>query len=133
MRKELSEEEKQKYRKGCLTGLVVAFAVIVLSGGINNVTSLRTNIKKSVNLMTVYSREYPKEFADYGICIHVANSDFITVKTNLSHTGESVAKAHKIKDEILSAIRENNIHGSGIVISAKDGRSLYDSTTRGGD
>lgn len=134
MRKqEISEEEKTRYRKGCLTGLAVAIAIIVLASGINQVTGLRTNIRKSVNIMTVFNTEYPKEFTQYELVIHVANDNFVTVKTNFSETGETYLKARKLKDKVLDALKKGEIKGSGLRIVAKNGKVLYDSTTRGGD
>lgn len=132
-RQEISEEEKSKYRKGCLTGLAVAISVIVLASGINQITGYRTNINKSVTVMEVYNQTYPMEFDKYSLCIHISNNNFITVKTNLSDTGESVAKALKVKDEVLDVVKKKNIKGSGLRIDGQDGKVLYDSTTKGGN
>ena len=131
MAKTVTEEEKTRYRKGCLTGLMVALAVIVLSAGINQVTGFRTDVKKSADFMNVYQTECPKEFTEYSVIFHISNNNFFTVKTNLSKTGEGVSKAVKIKDQVLEIIREENIKASGIRIVGKEGKTLYDSTTRG--
>ena len=130
--KEITEEERSKYRKGCLTGLLVALAVVVLSSGINQATGYRTNIKKSVPFMIAYNEEYPKEWTLYDMVIHIANNNFVTVKTNLSDTGEGVSKAEKIKDHILDLHKNRDIKITGIRVEGKRNKILYDSTTKDG-
>lgn len=127
------ELQRSKYRKGCLTGLLVAVALIVLSSGISQVTSFRTNIDKSALLLFNYKTSYPKDATENEVLILVSNNNFITIKTNLSDTGEGKAKALTIKDEIINTLKEHNIKGSGLKITGKDNKTLYDSTTKGSD
>ena len=129
-RKQISEEEKIKYRKGCLTGLCIAIAIIVLSSGIGQVTSYRTNVKKSAKFLYEYKCAYPQEAIDNNVIIHVANNTFITVKTNLPNTGEGIAKSLILKDHIISILDHR---AEGMVIIGADNKTLFDSTTRAGD
>ena len=108
------ELQRSKYRKGCLTGLLVAVALIVLSSGISQVTSYRTNPNKSADLLYEYKIAYPKNAIENDVFILVSNNNFITLKTNLSDTGEGKAKAITIKDNVLNLIKEQGIKGSGL-------------------
>ena len=128
--KQITEEEKTKYRKGCLTALAVCIALIVLSAGIAQITSYRTNVKESAKYMAIYKENFPKESTEFNVLFHVSNNKFLTIKTNLSNTGEGVAKGQIIKDEVLEMLKENNLKGSGIKVISKENKTLYDSTTK---
>ena len=127
------ELQRSKYRKGCLTGLLVAVAIIIISSGISQVTSYKTNIQKSVDFLYEYNMSYPKEATENNILIHVSNNNFITVKTSLSDTGEGKAKANLIKDQIISILTKQNKKACGLKITSKNNKTLYDSTTKGFD
>ncbi len=127
------ELQRSKYRKGCLTGLLVAVALIVLSSGISQVTSFRTNIDKSIDMLYNYKTSYPKDATENEVLILVSNNNFITIKTNLSDTGEGKAKALTIKDEIINMLTSQDKKASGLKITGKDNKTLYDSTTKGSD
>lgn len=132
-RKELTEEEKTKYRKGCLTSLVIAFALIILSSGISSITLYRTNLPKSAKITYMYKCDYPKEATKNDVLICVGNNNFITVKTSLSDTGEGVSKGLIIKDQVITMLKSNDLTGCGIKIISKSGDTIYDSTTKGGN
>ena len=130
MSKEMTIEESAKYRKGCLTSLLVALAIIILSAGIQHVTSYRTDPDKSAKFLHEFKMQYPKEATEYNIVTHVSNNNFVTVKTNISKTGEGFAKVDKLKKNILEVINEENIKSSGLKIIGKNKEILYDSTTK---
>lgn len=132
-RKEITEEEKTKYRKGCLTSMVIAFALIVLSSGISSITSYRVNLPKSAKYTYLYKCDFPKDASKNDILVCVSNNNFINVKTNLSDTGEGVSKGIIIKDQVLTILKSNDLQGSGIKVLSKKGTTIYDSTTKGGD